>query len=81
MKIKYLSIIVCSILTASSWAADNKNDLASFHKDVNGCKTCHTAPNNVSDSERFENKQCKSCHGDYGQLANPKLEIDPHSSH
>ncbi|MGX2954448.1 cytochrome c3 family protein [Shewanella sp. JL219SE-S6] len=35
----------------------------------------------MDDSEAHENQQCRSCHGDYSDLKNPALEIDPHGSH
>ena len=81
MKLTVLSFVLCSIFSTTSWAANDKNDLASFHKEMGGCKSCHTQPGKVSDSETHENQQCKSCHGDYSALANPKLKIDPHASH
>ncbi|QDZ89946.1 flavocytochrome c [Shewanella decolorationis] len=81
MKLTLLSFVLCSIFSTASWAANDKNDLASFHKEMGGCKSCHTQPGKVSDSETHENQQCKSCHGDYSALANPKLKLDPHASH
>ncbi|MGH1380541.1 MAG: flavocytochrome c, partial [Shewanella xiamenensis] len=81
MKLTLLSFVLCSIFSTASWAANDKNDLASFHKEMGGCKSCHTQPGKVSDSETYENQQCKSCHGEYSALANPKLKLDPHASH
>jgi len=81
MKLTLLSIVLCSIFSTATWAANDKNDLASFHKEMGGCKSCHTQPGKVSDSETYENQQCKSCHGEYSALANPKLKLDPHASH
>lgn len=44
MKLTLLSFVLCSIFSTASWAANDKNDLASFHKEMGGCKSCHTQP-------------------------------------
>ncbi|QUN05022.1 flavocytochrome c [Shewanella yunxiaonensis] len=83
MKFAVLSGLILACLVGVNNAEANANDLASFHKDKgDGCKTCHQTPGKVADdSENYINTQCKSCHGDYAALKNPKLKIDPHDSH
>lgn len=62
-------------------AANGAETLAAAHAEMNGCNSCHADSAKVADSENFENEQCINCHGGYQDLANDKLEFDPHTSH
>lgn len=75
-----MSLAVFSIAFANENMLD-PNSLAVSHAEMSDCQSCHVDTFNVSDSEREITKQCKGCHGDYAELANSKLEFDPHSSH
>ncbi|MGX9461342.1 flavocytochrome c [Shewanella sp. A14] len=81
MKLKYLVSVMAVMMLSSGTALAKSNDMGSFHADMGSCQSCHTDPIKVSDSETHENAQCKSCHGDYAELANDKLQFDPHASH
>ncbi|MFT6977685.1 MAG: fumarate reductase flavoprotein subunit [Shewanella psychromarinicola] len=81
MKLKYLVSAMALVLLSSGTAMAKTPDMGSFHADMGSCQTCHADPIKVSDSETHENAQCKSCHGEYAELANDKLQFDPHASH
>lgn len=82
MKLTYLSGLLACCLFGAAGVQAAPQDLGKFHSDSQqGCKTCHVSPNKIDDSEAHENQQCRSCHGDYNDLKNPALEIDPHGSH
>lgn len=82
MKFKLTYIAAIAVALGLSAGVQAKSDsLANFHSEMDGCETCHTKPRKVSDSETYENMQCKSCHGDYADLANKELHFDPHTSH
>lgn len=81
MKLKYLVSAMAVMMLSSGAAVAKSDNLASFHAEMDSCQSCHTKPLKVSDSETHENAQCKSCHGDYAELANDKLHFDPHTSH
>lgn len=81
MKLKYLVSAMAVMMLSSGTVVAKSTDLATFHADMDSCQSCHTKPIKVSDSETHENAQCKSCHGDYAELANDKLQFDPHASH
>jgi len=80
-------IIFCVVILAFFNIAMANEDmldphsLAISHAEMADCQSCHVDTFNVSDSEREITKQCKSCHGDYPELANSKLKFDPHASH
>lgn len=82
VKFKLTRFAVIAIALGMSAGIQAKdNSLANFHSEMDGCETCHTKPRHVTDSETHENMQCKSCHGEYSDLANSELHFDPHTSH
>lgn len=81
MKLNKIASVMAVMLLTSGVAIAKDQDLASFHADMDSCQSCHSKPIKVSDSETHENQQCRSCHGSYEELANEKLQFDPHVSH
>ena len=87
MKLTKLASLMTVILLSSGAAVAKSNDLASFHTDMGSCESCHLAEKikdikkDITDSQTYENQQCRSCHGSYEELASDKLEFDPHASH
>ena len=81
MKLNKIASVMAVMLLTSGVAIAKDQSLANFHADMDSCQSCHSKPIKVSDSETHENQQCRSCHGSYEELANKKLEFDPHASH
>ena len=81
MKLNKIASVMAVMLLTSGVAIAKEQSWANFHADMDSCQSCHSKPIKVSDSETHENQQCRSCHGSYEELANKKLEFDPHASH